>query len=184
MNKIPLRYSGLTQLVDSSNLYFIILENMEKNRHIAIVCNEDVEHELSMRLAGKVNTTNWLPEVLCTLNPMMSYEHYEVLINGIVDGEYKVYLISKDDLSYTSIRASDAILLALVAKLEIYIEEKLFNQQSCAININKERVALPINALNSDMLNSALKRAIALEDYELASLIRDELNKRTSKDKA
>ena len=37
---------------------------------------------------------------------------------------------------------------------------------------------------NSDMLNSALKRAIALEDYELASLIRDELNKRTSKDKA
>ena len=42
----------------------------------------------------------------------------------------------------------------------------------------------PINALNSDMLNSALKRAIALEDYELASLIRDELNKRTSKDKA
>ncbi len=181
MNKIPLRYSGLTQLVDSSNFYLIILENMEKTRQIAIVCNENIEREIAMRLVEKADTKSCLPEVLCLLNPIMNNEHYEILISGISNGEYKAFLICKDDLSYTPVCATDAILIALVAQLEVCIDEQLFDLQSCAINLHNERVALPINALNNGMLESALERAIASEDYELASYIRDELNKRNNK---
>ncbi len=184
MDKVKLLYSGITQLVDSSDLYLIVLENMEKTRQIAIVCNEDIERELAKRLVEHADTSTCLPEVMCLIHPMMNSLHYEILISGITDGNYKAFLINKDDLSYTPIRVTDAILIALVARLEIYIDEQLFRHQSCAININNERVALPINALNTDMLESALDKAIASEDYESASYIRDELNRRNNRDKA
>ncbi|MDK7762589.1 DUF151 domain-containing protein [Prevotella bivia] len=184
MDKVKLLYSGITQLVDSSDLYLIVLENMEKTRQIAIVCNEDIERELAKRLVEHADTSTCLPEVMCLIHPMMNSLHYEILISGITDGNYKAFLINKDDLSYTPIRVTDAILIALVARLEIYIDEQLFRHQSCAININTERVALPINALNTDMLKSALDKAIASEDYESASYIRDELNRRNNRDKA
>ena len=72
MEKVKLLYSGITQLVDSSDLYLIVLENMEKTRQIAIVCNEDIERELAKRLVENADTSTCLPEVMCLIHPMMN----------------------------------------------------------------------------------------------------------------
>ena len=42
-------------------------------------------------------------------------------------------------------------------------------------------VAVPINVISGDMLQKALDRAIADENYEQASRIRDEINRRKEK---
>ena len=78
----------------------------------------------------------------------------------------------------TPIRASDAILLAQIAQLEVFMEERLFMRQSVPYELGKSKVALPLNALTSEMLEEALQRAIENENYELASNLRDELNRR------
>ena len=39
-------------------------------------------------------------------------------------------------------------------------------------------VSIPVNVLSAEMLQKALEKAIADEDYEKASQLRDELNKR------
>ena len=39
-------------------------------------------------------------------------------------------------------------------------------------------MALPLNALSPDMLHRALKQAIEDENYELASMLRDEMKQR------
>ena len=101
MEKVKLLYSGITQLVDSSDLYLIVLENMEKTRQIAIVCNEDIERELAKRLVEHADTSTCLPEVMCLIHPMMNNLHYEILISGITDGNYKAFLIN-NCLLYTS----------------------------------------------------------------------------------
>ncbi len=41
-----------------------------------------------------------------------------------------------------------------------------------------EGVALPVNALPVSMLEKTLGKAVAAENYELASQLRDELNRR------
>ena len=58
------------------------------------------------------------------------------------------------------------------------MEEKLFIRQSVPYESGKSKVALPLNALTLEMLEKALRKAIKEENYELASSIRDELNRR------
>ena len=100
------------------------------------------------------------------------------LITDIVDGQYKVYVFNADTLDYTPIRASDAVLLSMVADIPIFISETLMRQQSVEYTGKKTGVTVPINAISIPMLEESLKKAIDSENYEMASKLRDEINKR------
>ena len=58
------------------------------------------------------------------------------------------------------------------------MEEHLFNRQSVHNMGGQNKMALPLNALSPDMLRRALKQAIEDENYELASMLRDEMKQR------
>lgn len=178
MSKVQLIYKGVSQIVGGPELGLLILSDLTHTRQIAVVCDKRMEFELSLRTSGKADTDRLLPEVLCSVNPLMTSEHYEILFNSIIDGQYKSLLVNKDDLTLTPIRASDAVLLAHVAKLNIFMEEHLFKRQSVDFSKNENKMALPVNALSLEMLHHALEKAIDDENYELASMLRDELKKR------
>ncbi|MCR5076938.1 MAG: UvrB/UvrC motif-containing protein [Prevotella sp.] len=178
MSKVQLVYVGISEIVGGPELGLLVLSNLSHTRQIAIVCDSHMEYELGLRSDNLPVTASFLPEVLCRVNPLMTSAHYEILFNSITDGQYKALLVSKDDLSLTPMRASDAILLAQVAKLEIFMEEHLFQRQSVRNDTGKNKMALPVNALSVDMLRHALDRAIEDENYELASTLRDEIKKR------
>ena len=63
-------------------------------------------------------------------------------------------------------------------KIPLYIDEDLFLKQSSKFNMKAEGVALPVNALPVSMLEKTLGKAVAAENYELASQLRDELKRR------
>ena len=170
MSKVQLIYTGVSQIVGGPELGLLILSDLSHIRQVAIVCDSRMEYELSLRAAGTSLTERLLPEV--------TGEHYEVLFNSIIDGQYKALLVDKDDLTLTPIRASDAVLLAQVAKLDIFMEESLFKRQSVDYHANKNKIALPVNALSMEMLRHALDKAIEEENYELASMLRDEMRHR------
>ena len=71
------------------------------------------------------------------------------------------------------------MLLATVAGLDMFIEEKLFYRQSMIFDETKEKISLPLNILSQEMLEEALNKAIIEEDFEVASCLRDELKRRT-----
>ena len=58
------------------------------------------------------------------------------------------------------------------------MEENLFKRQSVVCGSTKNKLAVPINTLTLKMLKKALDKAIEEENYELASLLRDELKHR------
>ena len=178
MSKVQLVYVGMSQIVGGPELGLLLLSNLSQTRQIAIVCDHHMEYELGLRSGEKSITERFLPEVLCNINPLMTSEHYEILFNSVVNGQYKALLVNKDDLSLTPMRASDAILLAYIAKLNIFMEENLFKRQSVVCGSTKNKLAVPINTLTLDMLQKALDKAIEDENYELASLLRDELKHR------
>ena len=178
MNKVQVFLKGLTEIVGGSKMGLLVLTNQMEDKQIAIVCDKAMAHELNIRIGQNSLRHKLLPEVLCWINPDMDTEHYEILFNSIEDGQYKVVLVNKLTFEMTPIRASDAILLAQIAQLEIFMEERLFMRQSVPYELGKSKVALPLNALTSEMLEEALQRAIENENYELASNFRDELNRR------
>jgi len=182
MNKIKIVFKGITEIVGGSEMGLLVLTDEAETKQIAIICDRHTEYEFSLRIGKASITHRLLPEVLCWINPDMDTEHYEVFFISILDGQYQAVLLNKNTLEMTKIRASDGILLASIAQLDIYMEEKLFGRQSVPYESGKTRVALPVNALSSTMLENALEKAIEDENYELASNLRDELQKRKKND--
>ena len=103
---------------------------------------------------------------------------FEVLISVVMGGEYRCMLVNETTMESLPMRASDAILFAVASNSPIYIEYNLMMRQSVRFSANPNGMAIPINALNNDMLRKSLDKAIADENYELASYLRDEINKR------
>lgn len=183
MNKTRLLFRGISEIVGTTEMGLLILADQSNKRQIAIICDKSMEHAFSMRMGNTAICSKMLPEILCGLNPEMNGEHYEVTFLSIVEGEYQSVLLNKETLEMTKVRASDGVLLSHIAHLDIYMEERLFLKQSVPLEKGQSKMALPINALSKQMLEQALEKAIANEDYELASSLRDELQKRQDAEK-
>ena len=70
------------------------------------------------------------------------------------------------------------MLLSVIAKLPIFVDEVLMNRQSLPYNQASPSMALPVNVLTIEMLEEALNKAIKDENYELASTLKMEIERR------
>jgi len=75
-------------------------------------------------------------------------------------------------------QATDGLVMAMSAMCPIMIEEELLAAQYMH-RTGEHSYALNINTLTRQMLEEALQHAVATENYEAASKLRDELAKRT-----
>lgn len=120
-----------------------------------------------------------LPEVLVSmLRDNVGMGKFEICVYNLADGEYKTVVQDTETLQEYPIRISDAILLSLVGDIPMMMEESLFIVQSMPYAGHADRLAIPINTLDTKKLAIELQKAISEEDYRLASQIQDELNRR------
>ncbi len=178
MEKIKLKLKGVAEIVGSDDVALLTLTDELEMKQLSVVCDRTMARQLNMRLADTPVKGILLPEVLCGLMDDMNRQHYELLINGLVDGQYKAVLVNKQTLSLTPIRVSDGVLLALVAGLDIFILVSLMRRQSVDYQNGAQGISIPVNTLSMDMLEKALSNAISEENYELASQLRDEMKRR------
>lgn len=176
---VELLFQGTTEVVGNGDVVLIVLTDQRQQRQISMLADKWAERELTLRRGNSCVVGELLPEVLCKVFPRMCADNFQLFIYGVDDGEYQVGLVDVQTLEVTPIRASDAILLSLVAGLKIYIESRLFSFQSVPFDAMGCRMALPLNTLSMDMLRQTLDKAVAAEDYELASMIKKEMEQRT-----
>lgn len=176
---IELLFQGTTEVVGNSDVVLVVLTDRQQRRQITMLADKWAERELTLRRGSPGVVGELLPEVLCKVFPRMCADNFLLFIYGVDDGKYQVGLVDVQTLDVEPIRASDAILLSLVAGLKIYIESRLFSYQSVPFDATGCRMALPLNTLSMDMLRQTLDKAVAAEDYELASMIKKEMEQRT-----
>ena len=182
MTKERLIFKGVSEIVGTEDLGLLILTDEAKERQITIVCDKAMAVQLELRIKKIPITKIMLPEVLCRMLKNNGGLDYELLIDNIIDGQYRTILYDKETMDPLLIRASDAVLLSIVANIPLYIEAGLMRRQSVMYNENAKGVSLPVNTISDEMLQAALDKAIADENYELASHLRDEKKRRTKKD--
>ncbi len=182
MTKERLIFKGVSEIVGTEDLGLLILTDEAKERQITIVCDKAMAVQLELRIKKIPITRIMLPEVLCRMLKNNGGLDYELLIDNIIDGQYRTILYDKGTMDPLLIRASDAVLLSIVANIPLYIEAGLMRRQSVMYNENAKGVSLPVNTISDEMLQAALDKAIADENYELASHLRDEKKRRTKKD--
>ncbi|MBR1484751.1 MAG: bifunctional nuclease family protein [Prevotella sp.] len=176
MRRTKLRFQSIQQIVGDEELAIILLTDEERTRALSVVCDEQMARQMLLRrLSPKVCRT-LLPEALLAMLPPVGHE---MTIFGIHDGQYQVVLADSDYEHTVRLRMSDAVLLTLIAdNIPLYIENTLFERQSVPFDPDATGIAIPINTMDRQRLGEALQHAIEVENYELASHLRDEIRRR------
>lgn len=177
MKRTRLRFENIQQIVGSEeSLSVIILTDESRQKALTVVCDEPMTHQIMMRLQNPVACRILLPE---SLVEMMPADNYELMVFGLHDGQYQVVLTDNDYKHTKRMRMSDAVLLTLInPRIPLYIVDSLMERQSVNYEEKAQGIAIPINTMDSRRLSRVLQQAIEEENYELASQIRDEINRR------
>lgn len=174
---IELKIFAVSEIIGNTDVAIIAMYNKEKTMQLGVLCDSLMKEELHLRLSRQKVCNTMLPEVLVNILKNQIGYTFQIVINDISDGVYRAMIISDDGHQTLSLRASDAILLHLIAHVPIYATESLMRRQAMPIT-GTIGVSLPYNALSDKMLQDAMQSAIELEKYEMASTLRDELKRR------
>ena len=183
MALVRLVYKSVNEIIGNDDVGILLLVNEDGTRQLSMVCDKHMVYQFRLRLSKAEIVDKLLPEVLWQVIVRSLDMQFQVVINDLVDGQYKTLLYMPDILQAIPIRASDAILLAHFADIPIFIEEILLLRQSVPYKEESVAVSVPVNVITTDMLKKALDKAISEENYEQASQLRDELQRR-SKDES
>ncbi len=184
MDKIRLIFKGISEIVGSEEVGVLVLTDETETRQISITCDKAMLYQFELRMQCAPVVGRLLPEVLWKIISTQSELGFELMINGLIDGQYRalIYNYNKETLEPISLRASDAVLLAYISKTPLYIEASLMQKQSVEYYRGSKGMVLPVNSISNEMLRSALDKAVKDEDYELASHLRDEMRRRKIKE--
>lgn len=179
MARIKLFLQQATEVVGEEKEGLLILTDSFQERQIAIPCSSRMFDEFRSRMSNPKHQTE-LSDILFNVIKWQTELSLELVIINVDNGRYSAILSNTDSLEQVPIDGAQAVLLNYISKdkIPLFIEEKLFLKQSSVYDMKATGVSLPVNTLSSSMLRKALERAIAAENYELASQLRDELNKR------
>jgi hypothetical protein len=179
MARIKLFLQQVTEVVGEEKEGLLILTDSFQERQLAVPCNSRMYDEFRLRMNNPKHQAE-LSDVLFKVIKWQTELSLELVIVSVDNGHYSAVLSNTDSLEQVPIDGAEAVLLNYISKdkIPLFIDEKLFLKQSSVYDMKAKGVSLPVNTLSSSMLRKALERAIAAENYELASQLRDELNKR------
>ena len=201
MNKIGLEIIGLSYSQTQSGAYALVLGEKAGNRRLPIIIGGFEAQAIAIELENMTPSRPLTHDLFKTFATTFDINIKEVLIYNLVEGIFFAKLICIKDGKEVEIdaRTSDAIALAVRFNCPVYTFE--FILSSAGIILDEESDSLEFETdntsgesqveMNKDNANDLTKKSIAdldkilnealqKEDYERASIIRDEMNKRQS----
>jgi bifunctional DNase/RNase len=202
MKTVQLNIIGLTYSQSQSNAYALLLGEDKGKRRLPIVIGAFEAQSIAVALEKKSMPPRPLTHDLFT-SLALSYNIYlkEVMIHKLKNGIFYSTLVCElnGEIKQIDSRTSDAIALALRFNCPIYTYEGILKQAGIILDekkttnlslanyssessddiSTKKTLNFNIAEQTKSELNSKLTVALEKEDYELAALIRDELNRRT-----
>ncbi|MFT4525481.1 MAG: bifunctional DNase/RNase [Granulosicoccus sp.] len=200
MDQIRLDIIGLSYSQTQSGAYALVLEESEGQRRLPIVIGSAEAQSIAIELENMSPTRPLTHDLMKSMADEFKINLDEVLIYNLVDGVFYSKLICNDGTRTVEIdsRTSDAIALAVRFGCPIFTYEfilssagfekqdddedsegisPIIEEDDEAEEIVQEGGAL--TALSKSELDEKLQEAIDNENYERASIIRDEINRRS-----
>ena len=200
MSKIKLNVLGISYSQTQSGAYALVLTEESGDRRIPIIVGGFEAQSIAIQLEGLKPPRPLTHDLFMNFANSFNIDLLEVNIYKLEEGVFYSKLLCDNGEKKLSIdtRTSDAIALALRFKCPIYTTEEIMERAGIVLEFGSEEKSSSISedAATSDSvtpsavssaeyedfttqeLKEMLKEAIGREDYEKASMIRDELNKR------
>ncbi|HBX50282.1 MAG: hypothetical protein A2275_00375 [Bacteroidetes bacterium RIFOXYA12_FULL_35_11] len=202
MKRIKLSVLGLSYSQTQSGAYALILADEGSNQRIPIIIGSAEAQAIAIELESLKPPRPLTHDLFVDFSTAFGINLIEVNISKLEEGVFYSDLIF--DNGYNKIRidsrTSDAIALALKFKCPIYTSPEILAKTGIILNFDKdaeekqtesaaktEKQAVPTSStsvVNSyaeytlEELEDMIHKFIENEEYEKASLIRDEINKR------
>ena len=196
MDKIKLEIAGLSYSQTQSGAYALVLAETGGKRQLPIIIGGFEAQAIAIELEKMTPTRPLTHDLFKNFAVSFSIEVKEVVIYNLIEGIFFAKLICERDGHVTEIdaRTSDAIAIGVRFNCPIYTFENILSSAGILLDeetendfesdsIEDEATDLSLDSFNEvsiEELETQLSEAIQNEDYELASKIRDEINKRTS----
>ncbi|MCK9205351.1 MAG: bifunctional nuclease family protein [Bacteroidales bacterium] len=193
MEKIRLEIIGMSYSQSQSGAYALILGERDGKRRLPIIIGGFEAQAIAIELE-KIKTPRPLThDLFKSFSEAFQISLTEVIINKFSEGVFYALLLCTDGKTEREIdsRTSDAIALALRFSCPIYTYENIMAaagivmEEETEVAKQMEQVEETANGtkdLYADMpvneLQEMLRNAVANEEYEKASQIRDEINRR------
>jgi len=193
MEKIRLEIIGMSYSQSQTGAYALILGEKNGKRRLPIIIGGFEAQAIAIELE-KIKTPRPLTHDLFKyFADAFNIEVREIIINKFHEGVFYAQLLCSDGTRIIEVdsRTSDAIALALRFNCPIYTYEEIMKAASILVEEDADTPSAlnPENQPKSSSkqeftgkslteLNEMLQSAIENEEYEKASRIRDELNRR------
>lgn len=194
MEKIKLEIVGLSYSQTQSGAYALVLSEVEGNRRLPIIIGGFEAQAIAIELEKMVPTRPLTHDLFKNFAVAFDIQVKEVVIYNLVEGIFFSKLVCEKDGEIVEIdaRTSDAIAVGIRFDCEIYTFENILSSAGILLDEGEleeseftsdaigeeEPTGNRLVSLSVDELEAELNQAIENEDYELASRIRDEINKR------
>lgn len=193
MEKIRLEIIGMSYSQSQTGAYALILGEKNGKRRLPIIIGGFEAQAIAIELE-KIKTPRPLTHDLFKyFADAFSIEVSEIVINKFQEGVFYAQLVCTDGSRVEEVdsRTSDAIALALRFNCPIYTYEDIMKAASIMVEEDAEPPAAvstepkqklsqkqEFSGMSIDELKENLQAAVENEEYEKASRIRDELNRR------
>jgi bifunctional DNase/RNase len=199
MGMVKLNVLGISYSQTQSGAYALILTEENGDRRIPIIVGGFEAQSIAIELEGLKPPRPLTHDLFMSFAKVFGISIQEVVIYKLEEGVFYSQLKCENGKGKITLdaRTSDAIALALRFKCPIYTTEEIIAKAGIVLDFDKEQESHSANAMTDqyetkspkhssneyksytlEELNELLDEAIGNEDYEKASMIRDEINHR------
>jgi uncharacterized protein len=201
MEKVKLNVLGISYSQTQTGAYALVLAEENGRRRIPIIVGGFEAQAIAIQLEGLKPPRPLTHDLFLNFAHTFNIDLLEVTVYKLEEGVFYSKLTCDNGQRIIEIdaRTSDAIALALRFKCPIYTTEDILKKAGIILDFEKEAAVQPggdpltpprnmqvqdntfleeIRKSNLEELKELLDEAIRDENYEKASLIRDELNRR------
>jgi bifunctional DNase/RNase len=193
-NKIKLSILGISFSQVQAGAYALIFAEENGIRRLPIVIGTPEAQSIAIVMEGITPPRPLSHDLICSIFKELGIQLLEVVIHKFEDGAFfSELLLEQNGKEYRiDSRTSDAVALAIRTRSPIYTTAEImrnmaivFDERSTTSSsepsTSKESGEEELSELRLDTLKNRLEAAVNEEDYELATRLRDEINRRENR---
>lgn len=171
---------GLTRGVSLQEAYFLMLREKDGKRFLPSLLGRDEYEQILLAMQSRqYPRTRLMGRLAHRFGIRMESVHIFYPPKGGLSAT--MVFCNGETTEKMACNIAEGIVAALEQQRPILMKRTVFEEQMSRQK-GEGQVSLPITAMNDRLLGEALKAAVAEENFELASLLRDELRRRESAD--
>ena len=181
-NLCVLRVTDVTKCTRNGEAYMAILREEEGTRIMPVLMDQHTAHSLMLKMGNLAPPSAKLtmPDIMLSVFGTCHLRMLEVRICAVQGGVTYCHLLFEQEGMVRVVRncrASEGLLLAYTFRCPIRIDNDLLERQYMR-RTSADSYSMPVNSVSTEAIQTAMEQAIKEENYELASQLRDELERR------